>query len=241
MNCPKCNNEVPAGEVECPFCGIDIDYVERVQGRLNAPDQPPSPPRTASPQKKKKETNGTKIPRVFLAEEDTANFSCPMCNKYRVMDVSKYKKIQKAVRLKYKCQCGHSYSVILERRQGGLRKEAELFGEYACIRSGQAVIKGRLIVKDVSISGVRFQIHQTNVNVIQHGLSSATDVKIEQKSEKDATLQVGDKVITEFRLNDSKRSLIKQEAVVRWISGAYVGAQFTAKKPPSALGFYMWN
>ncbi|MFC1887041.1 hypothetical protein ACFLZM_08305 [Thermodesulfobacteriota bacterium] len=193
---------------------------------------------SSSSQKKK---DSEKIPRVFLTDEDTANFSCPKCNAYRELNVSKYKKIEKSVRLKYKCQCGHSYSVILERRQGGLRKDTELFGEYTYIRSGQAVFKRSLIVKDVSKSGIRFQMYQPNVNVIQHGLSSGTDVSVDQETSKDITLQVGDQVLIEFRLNDTKKSMIKENGVVRWISGSLVGAQFTDKNPDPALGFYMWN
>ena len=151
-----------------------------------------------------KENNEKETPRVFVSSEDTAEFSCPHCNRFRTMDVSKYKKIEKAVRLKYKCNhCGHSYSVILERRQGGRRKETELFGDYMCIRSGKSVHEGRVVVKDVSVTAIRFQLSNVDADLI---------ITMEKKGSIDSPLRVGDDVITEFRLNDPKKTIIKHKA-----------------------------
>jgi len=61
-------------------------------------------------------SNDKKYPRVYITPEGTANLSCPKCNKDKTLDVSKFKNTQTSVRLRYKCQCGHSYPFILERR-----------------------------------------------------------------------------------------------------------------------------
>jgi hypothetical protein len=213
MDCPNCNREVPGAAEECPFCGVEIKEKKEIQ-----------------------------TPRVFITSEDTAEFSCPNCNRFRSMDVSKYKKIEKAVRLKYKCNhCEHSYSVILERRQGGHRKETELFGDYMCIRAGKSVHTGRIVVKDVSLTGVRFQLTHADADAIKASMAASTDVAMEKKNSKGCALKVGSQVMTEFRLSDKKRTLIKHQAVVRWISDRFVGVQFAAQKPHPALKLWMWN
>ncbi len=203
MICPKCYKEIADAAVKCPFCETET-----------------------------KKGNGKEIQKVFISSEDTANFCCPQCNRTRTMDVSKYKKIKKAVRLKYKCKCGHSCSVILERRKGGRRKETELFGGYMCIRAGESVHTGQVVVKDVSISGIRFQLSLSDADLI---------LEMEKEGSNGSPLVVGDDVITEFRLDDTKRTTIKHKAIVRWISDRYVGIQFTGKKTHPALKLYMWN
>jgi len=239
MKCPRCNDEVPPGETECPSCGTDCAYVERVLSRKDAEEQEAK--KKEKPDDAKKIDRAEKYPRVYITSENTANFSCPNCNKYRSLDVSKYKDIQKSVRLKYKCQCGHSYSVILERREGGRRKETDLFGTYNYILSGKGARKGRISVKDVSLTGVKFELSLADVKIKQHSLSSGSGSSVETKGSADFDFKVGDKILTEFRLDNKKRSQVKKEAIIKWVNGPRVGAEFTSKKPDSSLGFYMFD
>jgi len=185
--------------------------------------------------------NDKKFPRVYISSDNTADFICPVCDKHKTLDVSKYKNIRRSVLLKYKCQCGHSFSVFLERRQGGHRKETDLFGTYKCFFWGQGARTGRMVVIDVSLSGMRFKLRQTDSNIIQHSPSTGTEEFVGTKGPTDADLNVDDTVWAEFHLDDRKKSLIKQETMIRWINDPYVGVEFTSKNSDSVLGFYMRN
>ncbi len=67
------------------------------------------------------------IPTVFVTPELTATFACESCGNSYTKDVSKFVRHKAQVRLKYKCKCGHIFSVILERRRV-TRKEVRLKG-----------------------------------------------------------------------------------------------------------------
>jgi len=240
MKCPKCNFDLPPGETECPSCGTDCAYAERIRAQKEAKEQVTKKKKTTDDAKTDENTN--KSPKIYITSENTANFNCPECTKSRILDVSKYKNIKKTVRLKYKCQCGHSYSVILERRRLR-RKNTDLFGSYRCFLLGDEVDKGRLSVKDVSVGGMRLKLSLIDSKIKQQALSSESEEKVfvDTKALPDYKLSVGDTIFVEARLDDKKRSLVKQKMIIRWISGPYIGAQFASKGAGQALGFYLWD
>jgi hypothetical protein len=57
-------------------------------------------------------------------------------------------------------------------------------------------------------------------------------------------LRIGDKLMVEFKLDDRKRSIIRQESVVRRIDGSEMGAEFASIDPTDpnakAIGFYLF-
>ena len=55
--------------------------------------------------------------KIFITSNLMATFTCPECNESKRKDMSKFIKHETQVRLKYKCDCQHSFSVILERRR----------------------------------------------------------------------------------------------------------------------------
>lgn len=65
--------------------------------------------------------------KVFVTSNLTARFFCPECGKSKQKDVSKFMGPEAQVKLKYKCDCRHSFSVILERRRS-IRKKVNLKG-----------------------------------------------------------------------------------------------------------------
>ena len=91
------------------------------------------------------------VPRVFVTSTSTATFSCDECGKSYQKDVSRFIGHEAEVKLKYKCKCGHSFSVILERRRS-IRKELSLRG---CIIQNQKKWQG--MVTDLSRHGVKFK------------------------------------------------------------------------------------
>ena len=145
-----------------------------------------------------------KLPRTFMTEKNTAAFTCPKCNKVRIMDVSQFKDINKAsIKVKCKCTCGHKYSVILERRKE-IRKEVNFPGTYYAYERGMEV-KGRITIRDLSRSGLRF------------------------KMDLPRQFKVGETIMLEFTLNDRDQSVIKRQVIVRSQFDKFVGVSFQSK------------
>jgi hypothetical protein len=157
--------------------------------------------------------------KIFVGDNDIATIVCPNCNASKDEDVSKYKGLSKAVRLKVTCGCGTVYSVFLERRHA-YRKTTELAGKYAYRPEGARAVAGVMIVMDISRGGVKLF------------LKTMPDIK------------VGDKLDVEFYLNDNQRTLIRKEVLVRGVKDALINAEFTSMDTSDpadkALGFYLF-
>lgn len=91
------------------------------------------------------------IPTIFVTPKLTATFLCESCGKSYPKDVSKFVRHRAKVQLKYKCKCGHIFSVILERRRG-IRKEVKFKG---------VLIQDRKqypgVITDLSHNGIQFK------------------------------------------------------------------------------------
>lgn len=154
------------------------------------------------------------LPRTFMNEKLKATFTCPKCHKVKVMDVSQFKDVNKAViKVKATCPCGHKYSVLLERRKE-IRKEVNLPGTYYVIEHGGEV-KGRVTIRDLSRSGLRFKM----------------DLPRE--------FEIGETIRLEFTLNDRENSLIKRNVIIRSQYQTFVGASFQSKEHYDKLGPYL--
>jgi len=81
-----------------------------------------------------------------------ANFICPECGKSKQKDVSKFIGHETQVKLKYKCDCQHSFFVILERRRSK-RKKVQLNGHII-----QGSKKYAITIEDLSKQGVRIKM-----------------------------------------------------------------------------------
>ncbi|MDY6823131.1 MAG: PilZ domain-containing protein [Thermodesulfobacteriota bacterium] len=153
------------------------------------------------------------LPKVFMNKDNKANFTCPVCKKARLVDVSEYKNIDKAVKVKCKCPCGNRYSVLLERRKF-VRKQVSFIGSYIAIEKGLDV-KGRMTVVDLSRTGLRFKMHMQNY------------------------FEKGDLLEMEFTLDDNEQTTVKKEVQVMSQHGMYVGARFTSEHHYDRLGTYL--
>jgi hypothetical protein len=149
--------------------------------------------------------------KVLINEQNMSTFICPKCNKAKTANVSKFKDIEKAVRIKHNCSCGHSYSVILERRKHN-RKQLNLVGAYTSLKDNN---RGSMTVVSLSRIGLGFE------------------PSIEHK------FDMGEKILLEFRLDDKQQSLIKRESVVRSIKGKLVGVEFSRHDHHDQLGPYI--
>nr|WP_319494930.1 PilZ domain-containing protein [uncultured Desulfobacter sp.] len=91
------------------------------------------------------------MPKVFVTQELKATFACESCGQSYTKDVSKFIKHEAQVRLKNKCKCGHTFSVMLERRRV-FRKEVSFKG---VLIQNQNKYPG--MVTDLSRNGIRFK------------------------------------------------------------------------------------
>jgi len=155
------------------------------------------------------------LPRTFMTKDNRAAFTCPKCGKVRVMDVSQFKDVNKAtIKVKCKCPCGHQYSVLLERRRE-IRKEVYFPGTFNLMGQGNKPIKGRITVRDLSRSGLRFEINAPY------------------------QFRTGETVLLEFTINDREQSLIKRNVIIRSQHGSLVGASFASTEHYDKLGPYL--
>jgi len=151
------------------------------------------------------------LQKVFIANDNTATFVCPECQKSKTANVSKYKDIEKAVRVNFKCPCGHSYSVLLERRKH-IRKHLNLSGTFVNKNTSD---QGNMTITDLSRSGLRIKLN------------------FPQK------LEPGDKLDLEFTLDDKLRSVVKKEVIVRSVKDLSIGVEFVYSEHFDKLGPYL--
>lgn len=156
--------------------------------------------------------------KAFISSTNQITFSCPQCKNTRTVDVTKHKTLDKAVKIKVHCPCGHDYPVLLERRKQ-YRKAVNLPGTYIRIYNQRRAGSGSMVVNDVSRKGLSIQV-------------------------KDVTyMKIGDVLEVKFKLDDPKRSAILKEVIIRKIFENDLGTEFVSIDPGNAsdkaIGFYL--
>ena len=155
--------------------------------------------------------------KVYIASTNMATVVCPKCQKSKTVDVSKFVKVDKIVKVKLKCPCGYANTYLLEKRKRH-RKETNLPGCYNRYLDGKQVGGGLMVVKDLSTIGMKLQVNA------------------------DHNLDVGDVVLVEFHTDDMQRALIKKKVIVRNIKGQIIGTEFAPTEGiDKALGFYLFS
>lgn len=156
--------------------------------------------------------------KAFISSTNQVTFSCPQCKNTRTVDVTKYRALDKAVKIKVHCPCGQDYPVLLERRKQ-FRKAVSLPGTYTRIYNERRAGKGTMVVKDVSRNGLSIRVSDTT------------------------HMKNGDILEVVFKLDDPKQSTIQKEVVIRKIFGYDLGTEFISIDPGNAsdkaIGFYL--
>jgi len=157
------------------------------------------------------------VEKVYITNTNMATFICPQCKKNLTVDVSKYAKIDQTVKVKSKCSCGNSWISVLEKRKQ-YRKGANLKGIYKYIVDGKEADRGKMTIMDISAGGVKLKL----------------DV--------DRNLKTGNLLELEFKLDDSKQTLMRKTVIIRNASSPYYGAAFndSAAIDP-VMGFYLMS
>jgi len=159
---------------------------------------------------------------VLVNHDNIATFICQKCGAVKELNVFKY--IGKAARKQYlyKCSsCGHSFTVLLERRKF-FRKEVHIPGFFS-LRDKEEKIP--MIVTDISRSGLRIQL----------------------KGKMD--LKMGEHLTVEFHLDNKARTFIRKDVVIRAICGLQLGTEFYSRNKANpidkayeiAIGFYVFQ
>jgi len=137
---------------------------------------------------------------IYTDDTNQVSIICPKCGVEQNIATTGFKDNQKE--LKGKCKCGEPYQYTIEFRKR-YREDVELDGEYFIHEINE---RGEIIVRDVSMSGIRFEC------VNPHHIS------------KDDVLRV------KFRLDNSKRSEIRKHVKVIWVRDRTIGAHFIETK-----------
>jgi len=54
---------------------------------------------------------------VYISKSNEVTYVCPICDKTKTVDVSKYQYVQNRITLNFNCICGYSWTSLLERRR----------------------------------------------------------------------------------------------------------------------------
>jgi hypothetical protein len=153
--------------------------------------------------------------KIHVKHDDTAVISCPHCSLQKVVPVGSYK--GNKTRIEIKCECKNVFTVNLEFRKN-VRKKTNLSGKFT--NHSQQNIRGDIVVKDLSMSGLKFV---------------SMDIDKFMK---------GDELTVLFKLDIADRATIKKEVIVRDIHENAVGCEFEKFiqfAPEGMLGFYLMS
>jgi len=154
--------------------------------------------------------------KIYTFDEQ-ATFVCPNCNKTKTINIAKFKKTKRVVKVNLKCSCGHSLETLLERRNYR-RKETTLPGIFSRPIERSGVERGNIVIMDISRAGLKFKSHVR------------------------AEFNIGDKLLIDFHLNDKEKSFIKKEAIIKNICrDDMIGAQFCATDFYGKIGEYIFS
>jgi hypothetical protein len=157
--------------------------------------------------------------KIYVLNDCKATFICPRCGNVREENVLPYMGLNKAIRVRYRCKCGCSESVLLERRKV-FRKEVDLTGVYTRYVSEKAMDEGIMKVTDISRNGLRIKLN----------------------GEVSQPFNIGDKLLLKFHLDDKSTTLLKKQVIVKVINSHHIGTEFCSDGPyDKILGFYLLN
>lgn len=146
------------------------------------------------------------IPKLFVEKNLTTKIICPNCRCSRIVDVSEYKKLAKAVKVRIKCKCGYAQVALLERRDRH-RKTTSLKGSYIPKLVGKKIHREEIEVKNLSVSGIRFKF------INNHKYK----------------FKPGDELLVGFSLNEMPGSLIREEVIIKGFNRPFISAEFKDK------------
>jgi hypothetical protein len=155
--------------------------------------------------------------KAFVTKDNMATFVCPQCRKPRRADVSRLSGLNRSIRVRVRCPCGHLYTAELERRKR-LRKAVDFPGVAFRMSADGAGARHLMTVTDISPYGLKLRFNR------------------------EIAACPGDILTVEFRLQDARRRLIRKDVVVLAARGCEVGVKYQTIRADDpndqALGFF---
>ena len=153
--------------------------------------------------------------KAFITSQNTAKLECPKCQRSKIIDASKYSKLDRKLQIRVKCPCGNKFAVLLERRKQ-YRKETDISGSFIHYIDGNVASRGLMTVCDLSFTGMKLRVDY------------------------DYQFSVGDLLEVRFLLDNPQRSLMHKQVIVKNTKMPYVGTEFHfSEKEDKMLGFYL--
>jgi hypothetical protein len=153
--------------------------------------------------------------RVFITSQNTAKLECPKCQRAKIIDASKYSKLDRKIKIRVSCPCGNKFAVLLERRKK-YRKETNIPGSFIHYIDGKVSGRGLMTVCDLSLTGLKFKVDYEHL------------------------FSVGDVLEVRFLLDNPQRTAMHKKVVVKNVNLPYVGAEFPiTEREDKTLGFYL--
>ncbi|MCP3875319.1 MAG: PilZ domain-containing protein [Desulfobacteraceae bacterium] len=150
--------------------------------------------------------------KIFVTSNLTASIACPKCGEIEQKDVSDFYGSETLLELIYTCCCGHSFSVMLERRRAS-RRDVQLKGHLM-----KNYEKFPVLVENISNHGVRVKMLKTSA------------------------LEDGQEIKIEFTLDDSEKSIIVKTARIKiFLSPTDIGCEFIHQDHHGSLENYLLN
>ncbi len=153
-----------------------------------------------------------KVQKAFVKTNDTASIKCPGCELVKNVAVGRFRRTSHT--LKINCGCNCKFMVALDFRKH-YRKQTKLDGMYTLIgppTSGG----GKMQIFNISRSGVGFSVSGFH------------------------NINVGQKVLLYFNLDNTKNTKLTKEVVVRTIDNNFIGCEFLDQTQIGKdLGFYL--
>ena len=143
------------------------------------------------------------VERIYLLDDQKPVYVCPECQHENILDISSVSSQQDGAGLNITCKCGFERQIYFENRNFG-RLETNLPGTFSVSDNRANPKTGLLVVKDLSMSGLKLQL---STSEISH-------------------FKVGDQFEVEFHLDDEKRSLIRKKVSLKYIEGHFCGVEF---------------
>jgi hypothetical protein len=155
------------------------------------------------------------IKTVYISSTNHATFTCPECEATKTVNVTRYAQMEQTVKVKSTCGCGHTWTSVLEKRKV-YRKSVSLPGTFTHMVDNNPVFKGAMEVTDISAGGLKIKLLDL------------------------VNLSLDDKLHVEFKLDDTRKTEINKDVLVKNIDGQYIGVAFSrAEGDDPALGFYL--
>jgi len=148
--------------------------------------------------------------KVFIDSKGIGNIVCPECKKRWEKDFSTLKNFNTSNGFKCKCPCSCLFSIVLERRRHE-RKVTHLTGSFM---HDKTKVRGLVSIKNLSKSGASLELNTKQM------------------------IPKGDKLVLKFNLDDSCKTYLCKEAVIKKSDGSSVGLEFVDEAPDDGLETY---